>query len=356
LVGLRSQAHLPFSKNAFSSFNVILGIIFGTKIKFSEPLYNMSKVASHHLVQPSWFTTRKSYRYFGYAIRFATTTTRTRTNTTEPIRNKLRKLIVVRHGETEWNRELRVQGITDVPLNGKGQLQAIASAKALYPELQISKASVIHSSKMLRASETAKAIADGLNERSSSSSFSANDAVTVVKHRELNEWNLGVLEGLRKEEASAQHPHDWMIFADWADPLVSSKHSKATVSAGESMEQVRLRVVDLVERIIKTSDSGSKEGVPPDPIVIVTHGGVLGQLLRHVLVAQYPLEEQEEIRSCTTSSDIQAKYHRPKNACVTRFNINPLTMEWTISNWANIDHLVGDAVPMDTNYKGSGIK
>jgi 2,3-bisphosphoglycerate-dependent phosphoglycerate mutase len=313
--------------------------------------HTMSTVAAHRLVQRSWLTTRQSYRHFDFAQRLATTTFATTTPSSELSRNKLQDLIVVRHGETEWNRELRVQGITDVPLNEKGRLQAEASAKALLQELQINKPSVIHSSEMLRASDTAQALADILNETSSSS---INDLVTVGKHKELNEWNLGVLEGLRKEEASTQHPEDWTIFAEWADPLVTREHTETAVSAGESMEQVRYRVVDCVEKLITESYSATKEDFEPEPIVVVTHGGVLGQLLRHVLVAQYPLDEQEEIRSCTTASNLQAKYHRPKNACITRFMINPLTMQWTITNWASIDHLVGDAVPMDTNYKGSG--
>jgi 2,3-bisphosphoglycerate-dependent phosphoglycerate mutase len=311
----------------------------------------MSTVATHQLVQRSWLTTRKSYLVFGFVRRIATTA-ESASSTTEPSRNNLRELIVVRHGETEWNRELRVQGITNVPLNEKGKLQAKASANTLFQELQINKPSIIHSSEMLRASDTAQALADVLNEASSS----YNDVVTVVKQKELNEWNLGVLEGLRKDEASSRHPDDWKTFAEWADPLVSREHTETAISNGESMEQVRSRVVDCIEKLIKTSMSTNQPDFQPEPVVLVTHGGVLGQLLRHVLVTQYPLDKQEVIRSFTTPNDTQAKYHRPKNACITRFGINPLTMEWTITNWANIDHLVGDAVPMDTNYKGSGNK
>ncbi|KAG7373887.1 phosphoglyceromutase [Nitzschia inconspicua] len=248
----------------------------------------------------------------------------------------IRKLIVVRHGETEWNRSLRIQGVTDVPLNQTGDLQAKASAQALLTELQQqeTRPTVIHSSKMCRASDTAQAIADALNE-----SAVANDKTTisVSQYGELNEWNLGVLEGLRKEEARAQYPDAWKIFSEWADPLVSVKHANTTVLGGESMEDLRLRAATCLEGLIAGPNDDSQQ----PPVIVVTHGGVLGQLLRHALVAQYPLDQQESIRKRSTSVEVQKKYHRPKNACITKFDItvNPETKEWTIIDWANDGHL-----------------
>ncbi|KAG7349874.1 phosphoglyceromutase [Nitzschia inconspicua] len=259
----------------------------------------------------------------------------------------IRKLIVVRHGETEWNRSLRIQGVTDVPLNQTGDLQAKASAQALLKELQQQdkRPTVIHSSKMCRASDTAQAIADALNE---SAVVNDKTAISVWKHGELNEWNLGVLEGLRKEEAMAQFSDAWRIFSEWADPLVSVNHANTTVLGGESMEDVRLRAATCLEGLIDGPNDDSQQ----PSVIVVTHGGVLGQLLRHALVAQYPSDQQESIRERTTSAEVQRKYHRPKNACITKFDINPETKEWTITDWANDSHLIGDAAPIDTNYKG----
>jgi broad specificity phosphatase PhoE len=341
-----------------------------------------------------------------------------------------RELIVVRHGETEWNRELRVQGVTDVPLNSKGILQASACARgiaeriaeeALLPMFPSSPSSpssprggppqlpslrrpvprVIHSSQMSRASATAEAIARSL----SSSSFHARDggtsdsdanssslrdgegtggASSVSKHPALNEWNLGVLEGLRREEASRLFPDDWRIFSEWANPYVSTEHSQQRVSGGgESMEDVRLRVVAHLESlvlrdgsdgggiIVVDNDKNSKNGAAAAAmahhnlaadVVVVSHGGVLGQLLRHVLVAQYPQDVQEEKRlrdaasspSQVRNTTMTSHYPRPVNACITRFSIDPTTHEWTILSWADASHLVGEAAPIDTNYAGSG--
>jgi broad specificity phosphatase PhoE len=258
-------------------------------------------------------------------------------------------LIVVRHGETEWNKTLRVQGVTDVPLNAKGTLQAQTSAQALLEELQVqvntNMPSVIYSSAMRRASDTAQAIADALNKTVEES----KEDIVISKHGALNEWNLGVLEGLRKEEAMARYPDDWKIFSEWADPLVSREHAKTAIMGGESMEDLRMRAVGCLEQLIGDSNA-SKDG--ESPVVVVTHGGVLGQLLRHVLVSQYPLETHQEIRNVSLLEDIQRKYHRPKNACITRFEIDTVTKEWNITDWANASHLVGEAAPIDTNYKG----
>jgi probable phosphoglycerate mutase len=264
---------------------------------------------------------------------------------------------VVRHGETDWNRQLKVQGVTDVPLNAKGQLQAAASAHALASKFHPHKGIIaIHSSQMCRASETAQAIADALDieqwrdvagHEELADGATKTTATTVTKYKDLNEWNLGVLEGLRKEEARARYPDEWNTFSEWANPLVCSEHAETVITEGESMEDVRLRVVTCLEQILIDSDEQMT-----NPFVVVTHGGVLGQLLRHVLVAQYPLDEQEKIRHDLQTSSNLSNYPRPRNACITHFSINPATKSWEIVTWADISHLAGDAAPLDANYKG----
>ena len=64
------------------------------------------------------------------------------------------KIFIVRHGETEWNRTNRFQGISDIPLNKKGKAQAEALAHALKDEA----IDVVYSSPLIRAKETARAI------------------------------------------------------------------------------------------------------------------------------------------------------------------------------------------------------
>eukprot|EP00435_Cladocopium_sp_Y103_P052391 s1082_g16.t1 len=90
--------------------------------------------------------------------------------------------LVVRHGETDWNRQLRVQGRTDVPLNAKGRLQAERCADAVLAQLQ-RHSSTILSSSLERAAATAEAIATAMR-------------AEVRKDIRLNEWNLGIIEGM----------------------------------------------------------------------------------------------------------------------------------------------------------------
>ncbi|KAL3932831.1 MAG: hypothetical protein SGARI_003858, partial [Bacillariaceae sp.] len=253
------------------------------------------------------------------------------------------KLIVVRHGETDWNRQLKVQGVTDIPLNAKGMLQAQASAQALvsyfhpHPKSPVE----IHSSQMCRASETAQAIADALREEQwlvvaaheeLADGKTKTTPTTVTMHKELNEWNLGVLEGLTKEQALEKYPDEWNMFAEWADPLVSTEHAETAITEGESMEEVRVRAVNCLEDIMCVDQTS-------DQVVVSTHGALLAQLLRHVLVAQYPQDQQDAIRNDPATIDNLSKYHRPKNACITQFSIDPKTKIWEIEKWAVISHL-----------------
>lgn len=310
-----------------------------------------------------------------------------------------RELIVVRHGETGWNRELRVQGVTDVPLNCKGRLQAGCSANAiaallLLPSCPSSRTKmprqvpkVIYSSQMGRATETADAIARSLSSHAGaaaaadssheedgdgdvSSGRETTTTTSVSTFAALNEWNLGVLEGLKREEASEWFPDDWKVFAEWANPHVSVEHANRRVAGGESMEDVRRRVVTCLESIVLQEGHGDNGGGDDDDddaaaVVVVTHGGVLGQLLRHVAVAQYwdaaavgdnvvvPGRRDGPAANVRSSSSSRCYvYARPANACITRLSVDPATREWSILSWADTSHLEGDASPMDTNYAG----
>lgn len=252
------------------------------------------------------------------------------------------ELIVVRHGETDWNRFLRVQGSTDIPLNEKGKAQAEACANALKNDLSsrlntLNAAVSIYSSPLQRALDTATTISRFLSKETKT------DTSVCTTHA-LKEWNLGVLEGLTKGEASMKYPEDWRVFAQWASPSVSPNDFRKPLTNGESMEQVRWRIVDFINGLGKRHREDGKEkeaAVVPDVIICVTHGGVLGQLLRHAA-------ERESV------DPSENEYKRPANACISKFSIeyNDPTAEplWEIASWANTDHLVGDLAPASANY------
>ena len=101
------------------------------------------------------------------------------------------RIIAVRHGETAWNVETRMQGQLDIPLNEKGRWQAARVAAALAEEAL----DAIYSSDLLRASQTADALSHA-------------QALPLVVDRGLRERCFGVFEGLTFTEVEARWPED----------------------------------------------------------------------------------------------------------------------------------------------------
>ena len=105
------------------------------------------------------------------------------------------RLVLVRHGETDWNQERRLQGRTDNPLNGVGRAQARKAGRLLAAEPW----DVVVSSPLLRAVQTAHLIADAAG---------LQPAGTIP---ELVERDYGSAEGLAPERAdrTADHGRTW---------------------------------------------------------------------------------------------------------------------------------------------------
>ncbi|CAE6964329.1 PAT02 [Symbiodinium sp. CCMP2592] len=227
------------------------------------------------------------------------------------------EVIVVRHGETDWNQQLRVQGTTDINLNERGRLQAQMCARALTKLLESREPPrTIYSSELRRASLTASAIAASLGK-----------SVEVREDPRLNEWNLGSIEGMRKADAASRHADDWAVFSQWCATNVAEEVTKYPISGGgESMEEVRQRAALCIEEACQASPCGL--------VIAVTHGGVLGQLLRH------------------SEPNSQEPRATPTNACISRFRVQP-GGGWKVLSWASSDHLKGDASPAAADYGAS---
>lgn len=272
-----------------------------------------------------------------------------------------REWIVVRHGETEWNLAKKVQGRTDIELNPTGQKQANYTAKALVENLlginsknddgnrdrQGFKVR-IYSSPLLRAHDTAKAIAKEF------ASSLPPSSISLTTTAALKEWDLGCLEGLARNQTVRDCPEDWKIFREWSNPWVSSEVASIPIRGGESMEQVRCRAVQFFEEESLSSTKSVYSEEAHDILIAVTHGGVLGQLLRHVASAQYHDRGEGAIQDENSKPDKerhQTNYHKPQNACITRMAVDPASSLWSIKSWASVAHLSGTSVePIDTNY------
>ena len=160
------------------------------------------------------------------------------------------KIYLVRHGETDWNREDRCQGCIDTDLNNEGLRQAELVAQRLANE----EIHAIYCSNLKRAYRTAQIIAKkcGLN---------------VTKSEALNEISFGDWEGLTFEEIRKRHDYDYNVWR-------LSPHTALFPGEG-SLANVYDRVMKYVDEII-LQNAGKN-------ILIVSHGGVIKLIILGLL-------------------------------------------------------------------------
>jgi probable phosphoglycerate mutase len=160
------------------------------------------------------------------------------------------RLIVIRHGETLYNVEDRLTGQSDIPLSSLGEQQALAVAAYLSTE----QLDVIVSSNLQRTRATAMAIAQ-------------YHESTVQEDPLLRELSLGQWEGRTMAEIEASEPD--LMQRRLTDPLTF------TPEGGETLLQFRDRIVRALENWYRYHPDGT--------VVWVTHAGVIGVLICHVL-------------------------------------------------------------------------
>ena len=158
-------------------------------------------------------------------------------------------LILIRHGETEWNAQRRYQGQSDVPLSPFGRRQAELVAERLAGQ----KIDAVYASDLSRAWETARAIV-------------GDRGLEIFQEPRLRELKFGILEGLTFNEAQEKHPQ---MIAAWLEDF------RNTPQGGESIEEFHARVVSLLDDLKETHDD--------QVVLLVAHGGPLSELLRIVL-------------------------------------------------------------------------
>jgi broad specificity phosphatase PhoE len=187
-------------------------------------------------------------------------------------------LVLVRHGETDWNRERRFQGRADLPLNEAGRGQARELAERLHGE----PVSALYTSPLRRASETAEILAERFG-------------LQVQPLDALLEIDVGAWEGLTIDEVRATYPEradaDWR--SGWED--------------GETYEELSKRVVPALVAL------GAKhEG---EQVLAVTHAGPLRAAIAASLRLSY--------------DDARPLIGRLENCAVFRFAIRDGTIEPT---------------------------
>ncbi|MFH1169141.1 MAG: histidine phosphatase family protein [Chloroflexota bacterium] len=185
------------------------------------------------------------------------------------------KVILARHGETEWNRLRRFQGRSDPPLNELGKRQA----ECLADRLKAEDIRAVYASPLLRSLETAHAIARG-------------HRLEVAVEPDLSELNLGDLEGTPID--------DLRLSYDELLVLNGKGEELPKVPGGESLPELQERAWRAVQRL-----SGGHEG---GAIVVVSHYFTILTIICAVL--ELPLSHVNRLR--LTRGSISAFVAGPK--------------------------------------------
>jgi probable phosphoglycerate mutase len=194
------------------------------------------------------------------------------------------RLCIVRHGETAWNAEGRVQGQLDIPLSANGLAQARCVAAAL-PERRFS---ALYSSDLLRVLETARPAAAKLE-------------LEVRMEPRLRERHYGVFQGLTYAEARATLPSDYARF--------KSKDPEFDFHTGESLSAFFSRATQCIDEIARRHEG--------EEVLVFTHGGVLEMVYRFAT-------------GCGLST--------PRDFELPNAAFNWLE-DWRILGWADCEHL-----------------
>ena len=210
------------------------------------------------------------------------------------------RIIAVRHGETAWNVDARIQGQLDIGLNDNGRWQARRVGEALASE----PITAVYSSDLGRAHQTAQAVAEVAG-------------IPVIADEGLRERSFGIFEGKTFDEIHEtwpDHAHNWRKrIPEWQPP-----------EGGESLLELRERVTRTMHELAARH--------PGEQIVVVAHGGVLDAL--------YRIATGQEVNSPRT-------WELP-NGAINRLLWTP--EGFTLVGWSDTQHLDHEAADENTSF------
>jgi len=198
----------------------------------------------------------------------------------------------IRHGETAWNTERRLQGWQDTPLNDTGRAQAALLAARVAEQAASRPFAALYSSDLQRAHHTAAPISEQLGLR-------------VRVEPGIRERGFGVLEGLAWDRVDELAPE---AAAAW-----KSRDPARPLQGGESLGQFHARVVATIEDLA-ARHAGER-------VLAVTHGGVLDIIWRHASGVGLELPRQTMLL----------------NASINRVGVEP--RRWQVLEWGDVAHI-----------------
>lgn len=201
------------------------------------------------------------------------------------------RLCLVRHGETPWNTEHRLQGHLDIPLNDNGMAQAAATSRSLAAH----RFAAIYCSDLRRARDTAAPAASLLG-------------CEAQAEPRLRERHYGAFQGLTYAEAEKLHAKDYARFVA-RDPAFKFP------GGGESLADFAARVGEVLGSIARRHLG--------EQVLVVTHGGVLD--IAHRLASGAPLQTRRDFAI--------------PNAALNWIDFDGDA--WRLVAWADESHLAG---------------
>lgn len=181
------------------------------------------------------------------------------------------KFYIVRHGETDWNLENKIQGQTDTDLNDNGRKQAEELADRVARELSGIKK--IYSSRQKRALETAQIIGRKLS-------------VSPIVYQGLEEINLGKWEGYTWRQVREEFKEEYQVW--------HQNRRYQVPPEGESYQQLLDRLLPALDDIVR------KEG---QDVLIVTHSAVIMTLMSYVY--DTPFEDMARLYKTGNASIVE---------------------------------------------------
>ncbi|MCB9501307.1 MAG: histidine phosphatase family protein [Deferribacteres bacterium] len=212
------------------------------------------------------------------------------------------QVLIIRHGQTEWNAVDRFQGHLDTNLSELGKKQAEAVAKRV-KDFPIT---AIYSSDLKRARQTAQPIANKFN-------------LSVQLDKDLRERHMGIFQGLTFAEIKEKHPDDYQKFMTWDPDYI--------IPQGESSRQKYDRSIACFTAIADRH--------PGEQILIVSHGGTIDALFRHAL-------------GLTLS---QPRKYKNFNASINRFYRTKDS--WMLATWGEVSHMIDSGLPISQSKNAS---
>lgn len=199
-------------------------------------------------------------------------------------------LLLIRHGETAWNAEHRIQGHLDIPLSHAGVRQASRLAERLASE----SISAVYSSELVRAWLTAVPLAERFG-------------LPVVAEPRVRERAFGIFEGLTLDEIAHRHPEE---FRRWR-----ARDAGWAMEGGETGQSLIDRVMQALYDIAARHAGGM--------VAIVTHGGVLDVAYRAARALAWDAPRQ----------------HQMLNASINRVRATSAPPALALVHWGDVDHL-----------------